>query len=58
MPAVGSVRGIPPLADNAFEVTLAGEAEQIATALRDVIEVEQPTFDRRHDPQQPALAFK
>ena len=49
---------IRPLTDDAFKVTLTGDAEQITASMLDVIEVEQPTFDPRHDPWQPALAFE
>ena len=41
-----------------FEVSLARYAKQIAAALLDVIEVEQPALHRRHDRQQSAFALK
>jgi hypothetical protein len=53
---IRAVRATSPLRDDAFEVALANNAEQIATAPLQVIEVQQPALNRGHDPQQPALA--
>ena len=56
--AVSAVRAVRPLADDAFKVSLARHAKQIAAALVDVIEVQQPRLNGRHDAKQPALAFE
>ena len=40
------------------EITLTGHAEQIAPALREMLEIQQPAVDRRHEAPQPALALE
>jgi hypothetical protein len=49
---------VPPLPDDALEVTLTDHAKQIAAALLEVIEIRQARLDRRHDGAQAALAFQ
>jgi hypothetical protein len=41
-----------------LEVALAGSAEQIAAALGDVIQIQQPTRNARRNRAKPALALK
>ena len=56
--AIGAIRPARPLPDHPFRVTLARHPEQIAAALRQVIEVQERTLDSRNDAQQPVLALE
>ena len=51
LPAVRLVRAERPLGDDALQIALAGRGTQIASALRDVIQAEQPPVDLRNNAQ-------
>jgi hypothetical protein len=55
---IGLIRAVRPLRHDPLEVVFTRRLIEIASALRDVIEIQQPAFDTRHDPQQPALALE
>ena len=56
--AIRAVRAMRPLRHDALEITIARGAKQIASAPFDVIQVQQPGFNRGHDAEQPLLAFQ
>ena len=56
--AIRVIRAAGPLADDAFQIAIASDAKQIASALRNMIEVEHAAFNLRHDPQQFAFAVE
>ena len=56
--SIGLIPAVRPFRDDAFKVALAGDAEQVAAALSDVIEVQQSRLDARHDAPQTTLAMQ
>ena len=55
---MGEVATSRPLSDHAFDVALAGGAEQINPVLRDLIDIPQSVLVARHDAPQGALPFE
>jgi len=55
--AVNFVSAVPPLADDALEISPAGFPKQGSAAAAQIVHEQQAGFDAGHDRPQPALAF-